>query len=100
MYNYDTVTEAVNGLSKRGYTYNFNLGDDCIGCETHGINLKPDEFHIDEIYRFEGDTDPADETIVYAISSVNRKMKGVLVNAFGMYSDSVSNDLIAKLKAH
>lgn len=100
MYNYDTVTETVNDLSKRGYTYNFNLGDDCIECKTHNVSLKPDEFQIDEIYRFEGDTDPADETIVYAISSIKRKLKGVLVNAFGVYSDSASNELVAKLKAH
>ena len=55
---------------------------------------------IDEHYRFEGDTDPADETIVYAISSGKYKLKGVLVNAFGVYSDSASNELIEKLKVH
>ena len=100
MYNYDTVTEAVNGLFKRGYTYNFNLRDDCIECKTHDISLKPEDFQIDEFYRFEGESDPADETIVYAISSVKNQIKGVLVNAFGVYSDSVSNELIEKLKAH
>jgi hypothetical protein len=100
MYSYDTVTEAVNDLAKRGYTYNFNLGDGCIECKTHNLNLKPDEFQIDEIYRFEGDSDPADETIVYAISSGKHRLKGILVNAFGVYSDSASNELIAKLKMH
>lgn len=100
MYSYDSVTEAINDLARRGYTYNFNPGDDCIECKTHNVNLKPDEFRIVEIYRFEGDTDPADETIVYAISSVKHKLKRVLVNAFEVYSDSVSNELIAKLKAH
>ena len=100
MYSYDTVTEAVNDLVKRGYAYNFNLKEDCIECKTHDLNLKPDEFKIDEVYRFEGDTDPADETIVYAISSTKHKLKGILVNAFGTYSDTASNDLIAKLKVH
>ena len=100
MYNYDTVTEAVNDLIKRGYTYNFNLGEDCIECKTHNLKLSPDEFRIDEHYRFEGDTDPADETIVYAISSGKHKLKGILVNAFGVYSDSASNDLVEKLKVH
>ncbi len=55
---------------------------------------------IDEVHRFEGDTDPADEAIVYAISSTKHTIKGVLVNAYGMYSDSFSNELMAKLKAH
>jgi len=100
MHNYDTVTEAVNDLVKRGYTYNFNLSEDCIECKTHDLKLNADEFKIDEYYRFEGDTDPADETIVYAISSDKHKLKGVLVNAFGVYSDSVSNKLVEKLKVH
>lgn len=99
MFHYDTVSEAVNDLAKRGYTYNFILNNDCVFCDLHNIALKPEEFHIDEIYRFEGETDPADETIVYAVSSEKPAVKGILVNAFGMYADSITNELISKLSA-
>jgi hypothetical protein len=57
----------------------------------------PGEFEIVEVHRFEGDTDPADEAVVYAIQSKHGE-KGVLVNAFGVYSDRVSDELIEKLK--
>ena len=100
MNNYDTVTEAVNDLLKRGYTDNLGLDDDCIFCDEKDVSLNPDEFMIDEVYRFEGDTDPADETIVYAVSSHDHKIKGVLINAYGPYSDSFSNRMIEKLKTH
>jgi hypothetical protein len=100
MENYDTVTEAVNDLVKRGYTENFGSGDDCIHCEEKNISLNPSEFVIDEVYRFEGDADPADETIVYAISALHSNIKGVLVNAYGMYSDSMTNEMVEKLKVH
>lgn len=99
MFNYDTVSEAVNDLAKRGYTYNFVLNKDSIFCNSQNLALKPEEFHIDEIYRFEGETDPADEAIVYAISSEKPAIKGVLVNAFGMYADSTTSALIVKLSA-
>lgn len=97
MISYDTVSEAVNGLKQRGYTIDFNMEYDCIVCHETPLSLLPNEFEITEVHRFEGDTDPADEAVVYAIESKHGE-KGVLVNAFGIYSDSVSDELIEKLK--
>jgi hypothetical protein len=97
MFNYDTVTEAIAGLKQRGYTIDFNMEYDCIVCHDTPISLMPNEFEITDFYRFEGDSDPADEAIVYAIESKHGE-KGVLVNGFGIYSDSVSDELIEKLK--
>jgi len=100
MKTYDTVTEAVNDFVKRGYDHNFTAKDEGIMSNEKGIFLSPEEFVIDEVFRFEGNTDPADETVVYAISSVHHNIKGVLVNAYGMYADTFSNNMIAKLKIH
>lgn len=97
MKTYDTLSEAVNDLVKRGYISNFNIKKDSLTCIENEINLHPDDFEIDEVHRFEGNTDPGDENVLYAISSVKFQMKGLLVNAFGMYSDSFSAELIEKL---
>ena len=100
MRTYETVSEAINDLVKRGYDHNFNLKEDCVYCDSKGLHLKPEEFEIEEVYRFEGETDPADESIVYAISALHHSVKGVLVNAYGTYSDSISAALVAKLSFH
>lgn len=100
MKTYDTLSEAVNDLAKRGYTYNFNLGETKIHCEDEDVELTPDEFEIDEVHRFEGMTDPGDENVVYAISSLHHPIKGLLVNAYGIYFDNTSAELVAKLKVH
>ena len=97
MKTYDTLSEAVNDLVKRGYISNFNIKKDSLTSIENEINLHPDDFEIDEVHRFEGNTDPGDENVLYAISSVKYQMKGLLVNAFGMYSDSFSGELIEKL---
>lgn len=97
MHTYETVSEAVNDLSKRGYRDNLRLGSDRLHCDAKEQRLSPNEFHIDEVYRFEGNTDPADETIVYAISANDQSIKGTLVNAYGTYSDSASQELVEKL---
>ena len=94
---YETLSEAINDLTRRGYTFNFNIKNDLIESVENKINLQPDEFEIDEVHRFEGDTDPGDENILLAISSAKHNIKGLIVNAFGMYSDSFSSELISKL---
>ncbi len=98
MHYYETVTQAVSGRAARGYTINFNLSAGSLSADGHEISLDPHEFIIDEVHRFEGETDPGDEMIVYAISASSKGVKGVLVNAFGIYSDQISNELMAKLK--
>ena len=97
MFSYDTVTDAVSGLKSRGYTVDFNLEQNCIKCERPALALKPSDFHITEVYRFEGESDPADEAVVYAIESKTGE-KGVLVNGFGPSSDSLEDAMIEKLK--
>ena len=94
MYTYDTVTAAVKGLKQRGYSIDFNLEADSISCPD--CKLKPSEFAITEVYRFEGDSDPADEAIVYAIESGDGR-KGVLVNGFGISADEIGEEMVEKL---
>lgn len=96
MYTYDTVSQAVNGLKERGYVTDFNIEYDCIVCREIPLRLKPDEFEISEVYRYEGLSDPADEAVVYAIES-RHGQKGVLVNGFGISADVVSDELVSKL---
>jgi hypothetical protein len=94
MYTYDTVVDAVQGLKQRGYSIDFNLEAECISCPSG--RLKPSEFEITEVYRFEGASDPADEAIVYAIESKEGR-KGVLVNGFGISADGIGEEMVEKL---
>jgi hypothetical protein len=97
MYSYDTLSEAVNGLKERGFTIDFNIESDVLICKQTPLSLSPNEFEITEVYRFEGNTDPADEAVVYAIES-RHGQKGVLVNAYGPDSDPAGDALVKKLK--
>jgi hypothetical protein len=101
-FSYETVSEAVNDLIKRGYTTDFEIlaEKDCLVNHKTSAQLSPDDFEIDETYRFEGNTDPGDEMIVFAISSKKNDMKGIVVNAFGIYSDSATSKIVERLKRH
>ena len=97
MYVYDTVSAAIKGLRERGYTKDFNLKENCIICDDQKFHLE--DFEIVEVYRFEGDTDPADEAVVYAIES-KKGDRGVLVSGYGISADEMSAELAKKLSIH
>jgi hypothetical protein len=100
MESYDTVVAALNGLKKRGYTTDFNISFDKLICNETKVCLNPDEFEITEVYRFEGATNPSDQAVVYAVESKSKDMKGVFVNAYGVYADPISDAMIKKLSLH
>ena len=97
---YDTVTEALKDLKAVGYTVDFNIAFDKIICSDNKICLNPHEFEIVEVHRFEGDTNPSDEDVVYAIESKDGKVKGTMSSAYGMYAETVSTDMLKKLSMH
>src|ERR1022692_918428 len=99
MQEMSTVTEVINMLRKEeGYTEDFNLQKNCLICQNGGYNVLHNEFVIDKVYRFDGDSDPADEATVYAISSPKYGIKGVLVNGAGIYSDEMTDEMLKTLK--
>lgn len=97
MYQYDSPVNAIEELKKKGYTEDFNLKDNCIVCA--GQKFGAGDFEIKEVYRFEGDSDPADEAIVLGIESSNG-IKGVLVNGYGYSSEPMGDAIERKLKMH
>lgn len=97
MHKYNTMVETLNNLRERGYTVDFNLQSTCLECPQLHLELKPEEFEIDEVHRFEGASNPDDNAVVYAISS-DKGIKGVLVDAYGVYANAITPDMARKLR--
>jgi hypothetical protein len=95
----DTLVETLEQLKNEGFTYDFNLTAHAL--EVHNdegvqLTLSPDDFNIVKIFRFEGMTNPSDESILYAIES-STGLKGTMLSSYGMYADAMSNEMIKKL---
>ncbi len=97
MKNFETLLDALNDLISRGYTEDFNVDEDMMQDREKDIKMTVDEFEIDEFYRFEGESNPSDMSILYAISSEKYSLKGTLVSAFGTYSSNQNAAIEAKL---
>ena len=81
---YNTETEAITDLKRRGFTANLEYLDNTFRAVDNGKAFKAEELTIVERHRFEGASDPDDESVVYAIESRDG-IRGTLVDAFGPY---------------
>lgn len=86
----ETLSAVINRLQQQDYN-----------SEITPIELQkliPDEWLIDSIFRFEGKSNPSDNSILYALSKKDLTRKSLLVNAYGVYSDFKIGDFISNLK--
>lgn len=90
--NFETLSQATQHYNQQGYTVNFKLKSDCIENSDNETTIKPDGFTVDAVHRFEGMTNPADNTIMYAITCDEGK-KGVAVEAYGVDSVILNDDM-------
>jgi hypothetical protein len=94
--DYASLSEATNDLYARGYVHDFNLKPDCVACVALNLQLTPEYFTVDEFYRFEGMSSTDDNSIVFAITS-DKGIKGIFVDAYGVYASNLNDDMIKKL---
>ena len=95
---YVTLSETMDDLRKQGYTEDFNLRQNCLECRNGQFKVFANDFKVDSFYRFEGASNPSDAAILYAISSDRYGLKGVLVNAYGIYSEPITDEMMEKLE--
>lgn len=97
MTNYESLVDALDDLRKRGYDADFEPQTNCLYCNNLDMRLNEEEFHIDEVHRFEGDSNPDDNAVVYALTS-DTGVKGTIVDGFGASADNISFDMAKKLQ--
>ena len=90
-FNYATVTEALEKLSNKGYTVDYNVNFD-------GLFKDTANFRIEELYRYEGETDPADESSVYGLKNTETGEMGVFVAGNLSLIEGKKRDIIIELE--
>jgi hypothetical protein len=82
MKNYNSLSEAISRLKKKGYEDDFSEESFGLYSGEQDMRLAPEEFHVDEIDSVDVDSHPEDNSVVYAISSISGA-KGVWVDPPG-----------------
>jgi len=83
---YVTLASAVDDLARSGFREHFQAkAGRLVGLDS-GKAFSAAELVIRSYRRFEGESDPDEMAIVYAIESLSG-VRGTLVDAFGVYAD-------------
>jgi hypothetical protein len=93
-----SLVDALRFLKEKGYTKDLQIAEDHLKCTKSGTHLDPENCTVDHVFRFEGKSNPSDSSVVYAISSDSKNIKGVLVSAYGVYSEPLKENMIRLLK--
>ena len=93
-----TLVSCLNKVVKDGYTENFKVTEQGLqSLETERI-YAPDQIHIVNFFRFEGESDPSESAILYIIET-NDGAKGTLTDAYGMYADPTIDKFIKEVES-
>src|SRR4051812_10454239 len=83
----NTLSMVLNKVIKNGYLETFLVSSRGLHPQSdEEKTYTPTDVHVVNFYRFEGDTDPGDMSILYVIETSDGT-KGTLVDAYGTYSD-------------
>jgi hypothetical protein len=82
-----TLSSCINSLTRNGYETQFKIVRGGLKSLSTEKVFRPDEVKINNFFRFEGESDPADNSILYAIET-NSGEKGTLTDAYGIYNDA------------
>ncbi len=93
-----TLVAVSNKLQQDGFTENFVIDERGM----HSMNSKkrysPENVRIVSFFRFEGDSDPADNSIMYAIETSDG-VKGSIADAYGHYADTRVTKFMTEVEA-
>ena len=94
--HYETLVEALEELKKKGYTHSFKIERGKAICIETNEEIYPKNMMIVEYHRFEGETDPSDMAVVFAIECSNGT-NGCIVDAYGTYSNENISEFLKKV---
>jgi hypothetical protein len=92
-----TLSESIAALQAEGYTGNwFATQEGLLRCSETGFDADPSSVTIDRTLRFEGQSDPDDEVILFALSEPGGR-KGVYSAQYGPSMPPEDAAVIARL---
>jgi hypothetical protein len=82
-----SLINVENRLKKDGFDSDFRVTEGRLCKIGNDKTYGPEEVTIVDFYRFEGESDPDDMSILYAIET-NDGSRGTISNSYGTYADA------------
>ncbi len=94
----ESLSQAVDRLTAQGYTDDFRAEPDGMRAVVAGVLYRPELLVVEEVGRFEGISDPADEAIVLALHCREDGTKGTYTVAFGPGVGALDAEMMHRLR--
>ena len=91
------LAQTNNRLIQEGFTRNFKATEEGLQCLETDKLYHPKDILVVNYFRFEGISDPSDNSILYAIEATDGT-KGTLIDAYGAYSDANVENFMKSVK--
>lgn len=93
-----SLSSLTNKMVLNGYDDDFKITDRGLkSLKTEKI-YQPEQINIINFFRFEGQSDPNDNTIMYVIETSDG-LKGTLIDAYGPYADRKLSEFMNQVES-
>ena len=92
-----TLSAVLEKLRKQRYDHEFKMEEGCFTTDQGG-KYSPEDLTIIKTYRFEGDSDPADSSVLYVIEAKDGLI-GYVLDMYGAESnhDAAFDDFVRQI---
>lgn len=92
-----TLSEVMNILRKKGFNEDFEMANGSLTIRNSKKKYSPENLVIKKTYRFEGFSNPDDMSVLYSMET-DDGLKGIFVDAYGIYANNESETISEFLK--
>ena len=93
-----TLLDTINAWRAAGYGADFLIVGNLLRCRQCNDTHDPRTAEILDVARFEGASDPDDESAAYALVCVHCGTRGILVTAYGPSASAEEADVVVALE--
>ena len=91
-----TLVEVIQKMRDKQFIHDFEIREGKAFSKDTGESFTPDDLIIERTYRYEGDSNPDDMAVAYGITA-SSGTKGILIDAYGTYSNAKVSEFIKQV---
>ncbi len=95
----ESLSDAIQRLHNRGFTHGLRAEGGRLHDLVTGEFFDPEILIIDEVVRFEGESDPDEQAVLFALCSPQGGALGTYSAVFGPSMPAVDGDVVRRLGA-
>ena len=95
----ETIDQVVERMTAAGYRDQFRAEGERLHAKQADRSYAPEALVVDEVARFEGESDPGDEAAVFALRSLEDDLRGTYTVTYGPQMATADAKVVPRLRS-